>query len=463
MRSTSLFSFLPLLLFLFALVQHPSVTAGSPGALTVTRESEEYTKPIPIYDASRWLAVRGMEPIVIRDPAATGLASGLAAKQESRTAATGWYPPIAKSGPDTRGPGATVRYEITLTNSESVTRSGRLSDTLPAGLDYVPGSSPDLAYDPATRTLGWEGELAPGELAYVIEPAGAALPYLDLAGFGAANLCAEVQPPPAGEACAGATVTFNLGINGYSYTLYGQRLTEIVLSTNGVALAGVASAASQPRWLPDGAAPGLLLAGLWRAADLSAAGRWHAAILSGYLAGHDVFYAQWHDAPHAQDPDSTARHAIIIPLEREGAQAGVTGPSGEARLSGHLFYLYANVAHPPTTTALGYAIGIQDRTGARGVTYAFSGPDHPPRGEPPAAGTTLHLQPVLFGASAAYRRTFAYEAVVNARVPETVANTAVLASDSPDPVLARAWSTHYLYVRRQTFLPLLRSPLEAVP
>ena len=67
---------------------------------------------------------------------------------------------------------------------------------------------------------------------------------------------------------------------------------------------------------------------------------------------------------------------------------------------------------------------------------------------------------MLFGAGNAYSRTFSYEAVVDARVPETVMNTAFLASDSPDPALARAWSTHYLYVRRQTFLPVLSAPVE---
>ncbi|MEZ5205374.1 MAG: hypothetical protein R2701_13635, partial [Acidimicrobiales bacterium] len=60
----------------------------------------------------------------------------------------------------------------------------------------------------------------------------------------------------------------------------------------------------------------------------------------------------------------------------------------------------------------------------------------------------------LFGADNSYSRTFSYQAVVNAAVPETIPSTAVVTSSSPDPALSYAWSTHYLYVRWQTYLPL---------
>jgi hypothetical protein len=63
---------------------------------------------------------------------------------------------------------------------------------------------------------------------------------------------------------------------------------------------------------------------------------------------------------------------------------------------------------------------------------------------------------VLFGAANDYRRSFSYEAIVNGQVPETITNTAVATSSSDDPALASVWSTHYLYVRRQTYIPLLR-------
>lgn len=430
--------FLGLTLFIlfltFALSDRP--TAGQEETSVLAAE-QRYTETIPVYDA----AALGWDPVVIpdREPLPVGPEwAGASAVQAGQPLV-----PITKSGPDFLNPGATARYEITVANTESVTRTVSLSDTLPPQMVYVPGSADGLAYDAATRTLRWKGELAPGGLETVIAPAGTPLPYLDLADFGAANLCDEFVS--AGGDCDDVTLTFNLGVNGYSATLYGQTLYQITLSSNGLALGAMPETHGNNQWLPDAATPSFLLAGLWHDVDMTAAGRWHAAIVTGLVAGHDVFYAQWHDAPHAADPDLTARHAIALVLD------GGT-------LDGHAFFMYDNISDPAGMVAHGYTIGIEDRLGQRGATFAFApccGDAHAPRGAPPAPGTTLHLFPVLFGAGSAYSRTFSYEAVVQAAVPETVANTAFYRSDSPDPALALGWSTHYLYVRRQTYLPLL--------
>jgi len=247
-------------------------------------------------------------------------------------------------------------------------------------------------------------------------------------------------------------VTFNLGVNGYTTNLYGEVLSQLTVSANGLILApetAVSGPYAHNQWLPDAATSGFVLAGLWRDTNMGNAeasnGRFHAAIISGLIAGHDVFYAQWHDAPHAENPDLTARHAIALLLNGDGSQVG------------HVFFIYDNISNPAQLVAQGYTIGVADKLGTRGVTYAYApccGDDQLPQGYPPAAGTTLHLRPVLFGVENGYSRTFSYEAVVNAPVPETIASTAVVTSSSPDPALATAWSTHYLYVRWQTYLPL---------
>jgi uncharacterized repeat protein (TIGR01451 family) len=401
--------------------------------------AHRYTETVPVYDA----AALGLDPVVI--PASEPLPAGMAWGGGSTVPAGQPLAPITKSGPTFLHPGATARYEITVVNTESVTRTVALSDTLPPQLVYVPGSADGLAYEPTTRTLSWKGELAPGGLEMVISPAGTPLPYLDLADFGAANLCDEFVS--AGGDCDDVTLTFNLGVNGYSATLYSQTLYQITLSSNGLALGAMPETHSNNQWLPEPGAPSFLLAGLWRDVDMTAAGRWHAAIISGLVAGHDVFYAQWHDAPHADDADLTARHAIALVLD------------GGA-LDGHAFFIYDNVSDPAGMVARGYTIGVEDKPGQRGATFAYAsccGDPYPPRGYPPAPGTTLHLFPVLFGAGSAYSRTFSYEAAVRAAVPETIANTAFYRSDSTDPTLARGWSTHYLYVRQQTFLPVVHA------
>jgi uncharacterized repeat protein (TIGR01451 family) len=367
------------------------------------------------------------------------------------------FAPITKSGPMYVQPGVRAHYEITLANYESVTRTVRLSDTLPSQLSYVPGSSAGLSYDAATRTLSWEGELAPGNLEYIVEPAAIALPYLDLAALGAPDLCQTFRQKE-GE-CDDVNVTFNLGANGYRFPLYGEPLSHITLSSNGLALGAMPTRDDRNQWLPDAASPSFLLAGLWRDNDLSVAGRWHAAVVTGLIDGHDLFYAQWHDAPHVANPNTTVRHAIALVLD--GAVV-----DDHHRLAGHAFFIYDNISDPAALVTQGYTIGVEDKLGERGMTFAYApccGDLHPPQGHPPAVGTTLHLQPVLFGPDSAFTRTFTYEVVVNALVPETVVNTAFLSSDSPDPALSRTWSSHYLYVRRQTFLPLFLSPVEAEP
>jgi hypothetical protein len=358
------------------------------------------------------------------------------------------HPIIQKTGPAIISPGAVARYAITISNFESITRTYRLTDTLPSQLAYVPNLSGDLTYDAASHALTWKGEIGPGKLDMVIEPSKTPLPYLDLAEFGVPDLC-DALIRDSGT-CDDATVTFNLGANGYRYTLYGDTLSQIVLSVNGFAAGNNSNGTQHPQWLPNPNTPNYLLAGLWRDVDMSDGdggvnGRFHAAILSGLVEGYDIFYAQWHDVPHALDPDQTVRFAIAVVLDEDDSNGSSLG------LNGHTFFIYDNIADPASTIATGYTIGVEDRLGERGTTYAYAGADHLPQGTPPEAGTTLHLYPALFGT--AYTRTFTYDAVVNAQVPEIIVNTAVLTSSSPDPFQSSAWSTHYLHVRHQQFIP----------
>lgn len=422
----------------------------NPDGLTIVGPGQRYTETIPVID----IHDLGYQPTALptNDPVNRSqfTIQNSPLNRGGGSDPNNPYAVIRKTGPAFMQPGGTARYEITLNNYESITRTVQLVDILPSGLAYVPDFANGLAYDANTRILNWQGELAPGNLDYIIEEHSPALPYLDLAAFGAVNLCEDFIAN--GEACDDVTVTFNLGVNGYTTNLYGEVLSQLTVSSNGLILApetAVSDPYAHNQWLPDAATPGFVLAGLWRDMNMGNAeasnGRFHAAIISGLVEGHDVFYAQWHDAPQSGDPDLTARHAIALLLNGDGSQAG------------HVFFIYDNISNPAQLVAQGYTIGVADKLGARGVTYAYApccGDGQPPQGYPPAAGTTLHLRPVLFGVENGYSRTFSYEAVVNAPVPETIASTAVVTSSSPDPALATAWSTHYLYVRWQTYLPL---------
>ena len=394
------------------------------------------------------------------------------------------YGVIRKTGPTFLSPGGTAQYGITLNNFESITRTYQLTETLPAGLTYLPDSDAstgsaqanELVYDANSRTLSWQGELAPGNLDYIIEEQSPALPYLDLAAFGAINLCDDFIAN--GEACDDVSVTFNLGVNGYTTNLYGEVLSRLTVSSNGLILASetaVSSPYAHNQFLPDAATPGFVLAGLWRDTDMGDAemqnGRFHAAIISGLIEGHAVFYAQWHDVPQSGDSDPsmppktslTARHAIALLLNSDAATSSAQAAAGSAQQmtqqpeAAHAFFIYDNISDPAQLVAEGYTIGIADKLGSRGATYAYApccGDGVSPQGFPPAAGTTLHVRPFLFGANNDYQKTFSYAALVIAPVPQTVVSTAVVTSSSPDPAFATAWFTHYLYVRWQQFLPL---------
>ena len=468
---TLIFVLLPLLAVALAVQAQEQPNSNG---LTIIGPGQRYTEIIPVIDISDLDYHPAQIPMTenssfIPSTCPTPLGrSGQALHPSSFQSGGGSdpnnpYAIIGKTGPAFMQPGGTARYEITLANYESITHTYRLTDTLPPQLTYVADSASELVYDPATRTLSWQGELAPGNLDYVIEEHSPALPYLDLAAFGAVNLCDDFVAN--GESCDDVTVTFNLGVNAYTTNLYGEMLNQLTVSSNGLII-GTNTAVSSPyahnQWLPDATTPGFVLAGLWRdtgmgSNDTPQNGRFHAAIISGLVEGHDVFYAQWHDAPHASNPDLTARHAIAVLLN------GDASTSSAQALAGHAFFIYENISDPAQMVAQGYTIGIADKLGARGATYAYSpccDDPQPPQGYPPTSGTTLHLRPVLFGAENAYSRTFSYEAVVNAPVPETITSTAVATSSSPDLALSYAWSTHYLYVRWQTYLPLAISGSE---
>ena len=131
---------------------------------------------------------------------------------------------------------------------------------------------------------------------------------------------------------------------------------------------------------------------------------------------------------------------------------------GAGEANGQIFFIYDHISNPDLLEAEGYTIGIEDGMGTRGMTYAYApccGDWSTPQGNPPANGTTLQLQPTLIHPDADYSRTFRYTARVDAELNETIISTIIGNSNSADPTMNNFWSTHYLYVREQTYLPIV--------
>lgn len=346
---------------------------------------------------------------------------------------------LHKKGATYASPKATTQFEITVRNYDRYPHRYWIHETLPPELQFVSAEN-GLTYHPETHELTWSGHITPGKLEYIIEPAALSLPYIDLGEYGLPNLCSAL--------CDDITLTYTFGSQNHTASLFGSHQRQLSLSTNGVILGSQdseAAATAHPRWLPNRDTPNFTIAGLWQDLDMTNAGRWHVAILQGLITGHDVFYAQWHDAPHKNNPNATSRFAIAIVLDGEGG------------LNGHLFYIYDLISHPEVLTKQGYTIGIEDHIGSRGTTHAYApccNESTTPQGFPPASNVVLHLKPHLLGEN--YHRTLTYTAVVNADVPETVVSTVTAISDSADPTANNVWSSHYLYVRAQQFLPIVQ-------
>lgn len=349
---------------------------------------------------------------------------------------------LKKSGTRYAAPQTTTQFEITIHNYDRSPHTYWVSETLPVELTFISAEN-GLTYNPTTHQLHWSGRIDPGHLEYIIEPTTQPLPYIDLGAYGVPNSCTALLAHD--NHCDDATLTYHFGTQNYTASLFGSTQRQLSLSTNGVILGSQDNETTHPRWLPHQETPNFTIAGLWQDLDMTSAGRWHVAILQGLLTGHDVFYVQWHDAPHKHNPDITSRFAIAVVLDGDGG------------LNGHVFYLYDLISDPHALTIEGYTIGIEDRIGSRGTTYAYApccGDGTTPQGLPPTSNVTLHLKPHLLGTN--YSKTLTYTAKVEAQVPEIVASTVTVNSDSSDPTVNHVWATHYLSVREQLFLPFVQ-------
>ena len=156
-----------LLLLTAALATHAQEQPGS-DSLTILGSGQRYNETIPVID----IQAHGYRPLSL--PTNTTINHLQLTVNHSSSRGGGSdpnnpYAIIRKTGPTFLSPGGTAQYAITLNNFESITRTYQLTETLPVGLTYLPDSNTELAYDANTRTLSWQGELAPGNLDYIIE------------------------------------------------------------------------------------------------------------------------------------------------------------------------------------------------------------------------------------------------------------------------------------------------------
>jgi len=329
--------------------------------------------------------------------------------------------------------GTVIEYTIQLSNRDAISHTYSLTDTLPAGVEYVPGSATGgLVYDDAGHQLIWEGEVEAGAIEYEITEVDP-LTYVNLADLGASGICADYFA----DDCDDVTLAWDLGAN--SYTFYGETLTEVDQSSNSMIfgpegwLGDACSACNQ--FMPEPQEINQVLAGLWRDVHPGTGGQgeFYGSLLNGLLANpaDAVFYGNWQDVGQFGDPTITSAHAIAIVLD------------GQSEPAGRIYYIYDDITGDLTTN--GFAVGVENKTGDMGETWAFAPCDggacipHDPFGSPPANGTTLRLDPVY--ASQNYIKTFTYQVQTTAPEGVLLTNHVDVTSTSSDPDVASMWAS----------------------
>lgn len=317
-------------------------------------------------------------------------------------------------------PNQRLDYTIQLNNLDNITRTFQLTDTLPSGVSYVPGSATGgLIYDLDTRQLTWQGTVGPGVQGYDVT----AVQPLDYVNLGALS-------PPAIDLCTlfadcdEVVATFNLATNGYSFPFFGQPITSLHVSSNGLllgpdGLSGLACLAC-PQPLPNAAQPNQLIAGLWRDIDMSAGnGQFYGGVLAGLLENPSdlVFYANWHNAAQYGHPFVIGQHAIAVVL------------AGQSEPAGRIYLIYNGVTNAPVIQSAGFAVGVEDGTGLLGEMMGYA----PCRnngcvpgtavGTLPAAGTTWRLDPAIVAGPSG--KTFTYQVDVTGEVGDLLSNGVV--------------------------------------
>ncbi len=289
--------------------------------------------------------------------------------------------------------GETLTYTITIqpnVNPEDFTYY--ITDTIPAGLTYVPGSASasEGTVSVSGNVLSYTGVAVAGG-GPILQEWTSPFGYLSLAGLG-------VTPFGCPSDCDEGGWIINVS-NPWSH--FGVDYTQTIMSVNGALEAGTDSGVSAP-WanvaLPDPAAPNNLLAPFWSDLDMTASGELYAASLTDGANFWSVF--EWEDAPQWSNPSATATFQIWQSVE-----------------TGDTWYTYGGFAGAWPAATVGY----ENADGTVGTTYHYDG-----TGPFPQPGVDL-----LFAEALAEPITITYQATVDEDACGTVSNQVLHNTDNP--------------------------------
>lgn len=284
--------------------------------------------------------------------------------------------------------GTTVTYTIDLDNING-TQSFTVTDALPAGATFVPGSASEsitdgtstspIAYDAGSNEVTWTGDLNGVTLS--IGPSPAPMGYVSLGAEGVTPL-----------GCPGNCDDGGFIVSGLDITYLGEQYADGILSVNGVLELGTASgiaASATNQNLPAGAAPDNLLAPFWTDMNLTDGGDWYQGVVTSGADSYDVF--SWENIPRFNDPTT---YSFQIWLERGGDG---------------IWFVYDLIPAIPA----GLTVGFEDSTATNGSSYYFNG-----TGTAPVVGTDLAVTTAAGGSA-----SLSFEAVLAGGVGDIITNS----------------------------------------
>jgi uncharacterized repeat protein (TIGR01451 family) len=301
---------------------------------------------------------------------------------------------IKRVDKEVAGPGETLTYEITVTNTGD-TDVFDVSDVVPANTSFVPGSETEEVIGGETLSpwshsggvLTWSGRLDAATQSLVPSPS--PFGFVPLGSLGVTPL-----------GCPSNCDDGGFIIGGFNITYQGQTYNEVIMSVNGTVevggASGLAVSASNQR-LPHAPLPNNLLAPFWTDMNLGDGGQWYAAILNDGVNLYDVF--SWESVPRFDDPTTYSFQIWAV----EGTE--------------DIWFVYAEVPAIPSDNL---TVGFENETGTIGTSYYFDG-----EGTPPAVGTDLKVT-----AAAGGMARLGFQVVVDGEVGDTVLNTVESTSSS---------------------------------
>ena len=288
---------------------------------------------------------------------------------------------------DAAAEGEPLNYEINLVNG-TLAGTIDLTDVLPDGVDFVPGSESEVITNGTTITpfshsggqLTWSGTLDPGGLDLTASPS--PFGYFPLASLGVAPF-----------ACPSNCDDGAIALNVPSFVYNGQSYSQVIWSVNGTLEAGlasgVASSASNQN-LPDPTVPNNVIAPFWTDLNLGAGGNWYVAVLNAGPTQFTVY--EWEDVPLFGDLAN--RYSFQVWVQN--------GPSG------NIWVTYAQLGN-----VSGATVGVENETGTLGSSYWFEG-----AGTAPAVGTDLKVRTLVGGTA-----TFSFQGQISSCTPgEAIVN-----------------------------------------